>query len=170
MRTFVKFLTVFAVSGMFVACNNKAKEPEPVPVPETPKEEVYQPVHQTTTVDLKKAKKYAYFNTPTAEAATFVEVLYGQKEQYVQPIVVKYAYANGDTYTYTIPEEFGIWRNEADRLRVIYDDKCTVWIQGQTKAGKFHEFIFYGNPQFNGKKIKPNSYRNLPAGEIVYRK
>lgn len=170
MKTFVKFLAVFAVAGMFASCNKDNKEPETAPVPDTPKEEVYQPVHNSSTVDLKTAKKYAYYNAPTSSPAASVQVLYDQKAPYTQPIVVKYTYANGDTYTYTVPADFGLWRNEAGRFRVIYDDKGTVWMQGQTKAGKFHELIFYGDPQFNGKKIKPNSYRNLPAGEIKYRK
>lgn len=169
MKTFVKSLAVFAVAGMFASCDKENKESETAPVPEPPKVEAYQPVHSSTTVDMKKIKKYAYFNAPMSTAAVSVQVLYDQNAPYVQPITVKYSYANGDTHTYTVPAEFGLWRNEAGRLRVVSDDKGTVWMQGQTKNGSFHELIFYGDPQFNGKKIKPNSYRNLPAGEIKYR-
>ncbi len=170
MKTFVKCFAVFAVAGMLASCNKENKAPETAPEPVAPKAEAYQPVHQSSTVDLKSARKYAYFNAPTPTAAASVDVLYDRKAPYVQPVVVKYTYANGDTYTYTVPAEFGLWRNEAGRLRVVIDDKATVWLQGQTKGGKFHELIFYGDPQFNGKKIKPNTYRNLPAGEIKYRK
>ena len=80
-----------------------------------------------------------------------------------------YVYPNGDTFTYVI-NNFFVWPNQNGRDRIITDGDCTVWIQGQTKGGKFYEFVFYGDPKHNGSKIKPNSYRNLPAGEIKYRK
>lgn len=164
-----KFFVLCAIASMLASCNSEKKE-APVAEPPAPKKEVYQPVHQSSTVDLKTAKKYTYLNAPLQTAATSVTVDYDQKTPYAKPITVKYSYANGDTYTYTIPADFGLWKNQAKRFRVVSDDKCTIWLQGQTKNGKFHEFVFYGDPQYNGKKIKPNSYKNLPAGEIRYRK
>jgi hypothetical protein len=95
-----------------------------------------------------------------------VAVNYSKKAPYVKPIEVKYSYKNGDTYTYVIPSTFALWQNEAGKLRVVVDRENTVWLQGQTKSGKFHELIFYGNPKFNGTKIKPNSY----VDEIRYSK
>lgn len=154
--------------GMLASCGKKKVE-ETV-VTEAPKQEVYKPVSKSSTVDLKTAKKYDYRNAPMNSRAASVSVDYDQKTPYAKPITIKFSYANGDSYVYTIPAEFGLWKNEAGRFRVVADNNCTVWIQGQTKSGKFHEFIFYGDPKYNGKKIKPNSYRNLPAGEIVYRK
>lgn len=154
------------MAGMFASCGNK-KEAEVV-VNEPPKQEVYQPKHQAGTVDLKTTKTYNYVNAPMNARATSVRVDYDPKTLY-KPITIKYSYANGDSYTWTVPKEFGLWANEAGKLRVVSDNNCTVWIQGQTR-GKFLEFVFYGDPANNGKKVKPNSYRNLPAGEIVYRK
>lgn len=165
MKQFIMFCMCAAV---LASCSEKK---EPVVEPQEPqKEVVYQPVHRTMTVDLKTASKYGYYNAPNDVPATAVVVTYDQKLPYAQPVVVKFSYANGDSFTYTIPAEFGLWKNEAGRFRVISDDACTVWVQGQTKNGKFHEFVFYGDPRYNGGKIKPNSYRNLPAGEIRYRK
>ncbi len=151
-----------------VSCKSKDKAPETAPEP--PKKEVYTPVHKSTTVDLTKIKTYNYFDAPMRTAASSVAVDYDQNRPYARPITVKYRYSNGDTYTYTVPADFGLWDNEAGRLRVVIDGENTVWLQGQTKKGKFCEFVFYGNPKYNGTKVKPNSYRNLPAGEIKYRK
>ncbi|MBE6454495.1 MAG: hypothetical protein E7017_06425 [Alphaproteobacteria bacterium] len=167
MKTFQIF-AMFAMLVMLASCADKKKE-EPVVTPAPPPVEVYQPKHQTTAIDLNTVKKYEYFNSPTSAPATSVEVKYNATP-YTEPIVVRYTYSNGDTYTYEIPKNFGIWKNEAGKLRVVKDADCTVWIQGQTKQGKFHELTFYGNPKYNGTKIKPNSYRNLPAGEIKYSK
>lgn len=162
----VKILALFAICIFAVSCN-KEQAPAPEPVPEAP--EVYQPQNVQEFVDLTKVKTYNYYKAPKADlSAASVAVTYDEKVLY-QPIKIKYTYANGDTYTYTIPAEFGLWANEAGRLRVVTDKQNTVWLQGQTKTGKFCEFVFYGDPAFNGKKIRPNSYRNLPAGEIVYR-
>lgn len=160
---------MFAVVSMLASCSKKQEAVETNVVPETPKQEVYQPQHQSSTVDLSTARKYAYFNAPLDAPATSVAVNYDQKAPYAKPIEVVYSYANGDTFVYTIPAEFGLWKNSAGRFRVISDAECTVWLQGQTKSGKFHEFVFFGNPKYNGTKVKPNSYRNLPAGEIKYR-
>lgn len=167
-----KIFGTFAICAMacvFVtSCGNK-KEEVPAPAPEPVVEEVYQPQHTSVTVDLKTIKTYNYTAAPEGAPATSVVVNYDQKKPY-QPIEIKFTYANGDTRTYIVPADFGLWKNQSGRFRVVSDDKCTVWLQGQTKKGKFCEFVFYGDPQFNGKKIKPNSYRNLPAGEIKYRK
>ena len=163
------FLMLFAIAlSIMVSCKEEPKEQPVLPTPEPPKKEVYQPQHQSTIVDLSSKKTYEYINTPSSQKAKSVVVDYDTKEAYAKPIIIKYSYENGDTYTYTIPKEFGLWENENGRLRVITDDNCTVWLQGQTKKGIFKEFVFYGNPNFNGKKIKPNSYLNLPAGMIQY--
>ena len=166
MKNFIIFAFI-AVALCVTSCKKEQPAPEPVkdPVPE-----VYQPVHTGKTVDLASAETYSYFNAPTNNVAQFVSVKYDSKTPYKAPIVIEYSYSNGDTYTYTIPKDFGLWENEAGYLRVVTDKENTVWLQGQTKKGKFHEFIFYGNPKFNGKKIKPNSYLNHPAGVIKYAK
>ncbi len=169
MKKFFGMLAIVAIASMCASCNEEKKVAE-APAPAPVKKEVYQPQHNAQAVDLKTAKKYHYFNAPTASPATAVVVNYNEKTPYAAPIEVKFNYANGDTFTYTIPAEFGLWKNQAGKFRVISDNKCTVWIQGQEKNGKFHEFVFYGDPKHNGTKIKPNSYRNLPAGEIKYRK
>ena len=162
------FLVLAMACMLVVSCGKKQKE-EVVTVPEPPKPEVYQPVHKSQIVDFKTAKTYAYNFAPSNVAAKAVEVNYDVREYYTKPIEVVFIYPNGDTFTYVL-NNFGIWDNENGKPRVIADDNCTVWIQGQTKYGKFHEFVFYGDPKYNGSKIKPNSYRNLPAGEIKYRK
>lgn len=162
MKTIKLFALCAMVCMLAVSCGKKKEVTE-----SAPKVEQYQPKHEKAVVDLKNIKSYNYFNAPMATAAKSVVVTYDPEVLY-QPITIKYGYENGDTYTYTIPVEFGLWENEAGRLRVVSDAEGTVWLQGQTKAGKFCEFVFYGNPKYNGKKIKPNSYRNLPAGEIVY--
>ena len=125
----------------------------------------YTPQHVLKQVDLSNLTTYNYIDAPAGAAAVSVEVKYSP--ELYSPIEIKYKYANGDTRTYVL-NGFGLWENEVGRLRVV-TDKTTVWLQGQTKAGKFCEFVFYGNPKDNGKKISPNSYRNLPDGEIVYR-
>lgn len=166
MKKFSLILALFMVV-MFVACNKEETKTQEQTVPQTPqKEEVYQPVHSSTVVDLKTAKKYQYFAAPSNAVANSVSVDYDAKTPYAKPIVVKYAYPNGDTYTYTVPETFGLWTNQAGKFRVVTDKENTVWIQGQEKNGKFHEFVFIGNPQHNGIKIKPNSYTE----KIKYRK
>lgn len=164
-----KIFVMFAIASILASCGGKKQQEETV-APEPPKQEVYQPKHQTETIDLKTAKKYDYRNAPTASPATSVVVKYDPKTPYAQPIEVTYTYENGDTFTYVIPAEFGLWKNQSGKFRVISDDACTVWLQGQTKKGKFHEFVLPGDPKYNGVKIKPNSYRNLPSGEIKYRK
>lgn len=159
---------MIAFVSMLASCSQKSEPVETV-VLEPPKQEVYQPKHQSATIDLNTAKKYDYRNAPLDVPATSVVVNYDPKVPYAKPIEVVYSYANGDTFTFMIPADFGLWKNSAGRFRVISDAEGTVWLQGQTKSGKFHEFVFYGNPEYNGTKIKPNSYRNLPAGEIKYR-
>lgn len=166
MKKFFGMLAFVAIASMFASCGDKEKKVETTPVPEPVKEEVYQPQHQTKDIDLKTVKKYNYFAAPVAAPAASVVVNYDQKKPYAQPVEVKYTYANGDTYTYTIPADFGLWKNTAGKFRVITDNEGTVWMQGQTKKGKFCEFVFYGDPKHNGSKIKPNSYKN----EIRYRK
>lgn len=168
MKTIIRSIAFCVVTILVCACQEKKPEPAPAPV-EPAKKEVYQPKHQSSTVDLKSIAKYEYVNAPFNEPAISVDVTYDPKVVYKRPIMIKYKYANGDSYTYTIPSEFGLWPNEAGKLRVITDDECTVWLQGQTKKGRFHELIFYGNPKYNGKKIKPNSYLNPPSGEIKYK-
>ena len=165
MKKFIGILTVIVMVGMLASCGKKKQEV----IPETPKQEAYVPVAKSMTIDLKTAKKYDYRNAPMPTKATKVVVTYG-KEPYTQPTVIKYTYANGDSYTYTVPATFGLWENENGKIRVLQNQDCTVWIQGQTKGGTFHEFVFYGDPKYNGTKVKPNSYKNLPAGEIKYQK
>ena len=147
------------------SCKEQKQESEPVQAPVV---EVYQPAYFDYMVALTNAKTYAYFNAPCDMAAKTVKVSYDAKTPYAEPIVIKYTYSNGDTHTYTISKDFGLWANELGRLRVVIDEYNTVWLQGQTKKGKFHEFVFYGDPKFNGKKIKPNSYTNHPVGVINY--
>ena len=169
MKRFFYFCVLFALAiGVLTACKAKKETPveEPAAVAE---QEVYQPKHQSQTIDLSSVKTYEYVSAPTSQVATSVAVSYNKQAPYKEPVVIKYLYSNGDSYTYTIPSNFGLWCNEVGRIRVIIDKENTVWLQGQTKKGKFHEFIFYGNPKFNGKKIKPNSYLNLPDGLIEYR-
>lgn len=171
MKKFFGMLAFVMIASLFASCSEEKKVPTPsAPAETAPVEEVYQPKHDAQTVDLKIAKKYQYFTAPTSEPATSVVINYNQKRPYVDPVEVKFNYANGDTYTYTIPATFGLRKNQAGKFRVISDNECTVWIQGQEKNGRFHEFVFYGDPKYNGTKIKPNSYRNHPAGEIRYRK
>ena len=164
MRNFIIYLAFIAIALSVTACKQKQ---EPAPVQEPPVE-VYQPVHTSQTVDLAATDKYIYFRAPLNDVAQSVKVSYDAKTPYAAPIAIVYTYQNGDTYTYTIPKDFGLWNNEYGRLRVVIDKENTVWLQGQTRKGQFHEFIFYGNPKFNGKKIKPNSYINHPEGIIKY--
>ena len=146
------------------ACGNK-EEKAPVSAPAPVEKPAYQPKHTTTTVDLTKGlKKYNYVAAPTGAPAVSVSVDYGKP--YTKPTTVKFVYANGDTRTLVVPADFGLWNNSKGTPRVVTDKACTVWLQGQTKKGKFCEFVFFGDPQYNGKKVKPNSYR----GEIKYRK
>lgn len=162
MKSIIKWaLCIMVVAFAAVSCKQKE-----APVQEA-KPEVYVPKHVVEHVDLNNIKTYNYINAPAGAAAISVVVNYRTDKLY-EPIEIKYSYKNGDTRTYIVPKEFGLWENEAGRLRVVADN-TTVWLQGQTKAGKFCEFVFYGDPKHNGKKITPNSYRNLPAGEIVYR-
>lgn len=162
MKTFMKMaVCIMIVALAAVSCKKKEEAPVQEPV-----KEVYTPKHTLEQVDLSNLKTYNYISAPAGAAAVSVAVEYSETELYT-PIKIKYKYANGDTRTYVL-DGFGLWANEAGRLRVVAD-QTTVWLQGQTKAGKFCEVVFYGDPKNNGKKIKPNSYRNLPAGEIVYR-
>jgi hypothetical protein len=162
-------VSVFAIS--IASCKEEKKVKTTPPVVEEPKApEVYTPVNQSVNVDVNTSSTYVYYPAPTNQVANSVRIDYDEKTPYAKPIIITYTYDNADTYTYIIPQEFGLWENEAGKLRVISDEECTVWLQGQTKDGKFHEFIFYGNPKFNGRKIKPNSYLNHPSGLIKYRK
>ena len=165
MKNFIISLAFIAIALSVVSCKQKQ---EPAPVITEPVVEVYQPVHTSQTIDLSSAGKYTYFAAPLNDVAQSVKVSYDTQTPYAKPIVIVYTYSNGDTYTYTIPQDFGLWNNEYGRLRVVIDKENTVWLQGQSKKGKFHEFVFYGNPKFNGKKIKPNSYHNHPEGIIKY--
>ena len=168
MKKFMKVIAMLVIAVTVASCNKK-EESVPVPVQE-PVKEVYQPKHEQQEVKLEGLQKYNYFQAPQTQAATSVSVDYDQKTPYGKPISVKYTYANGDTYTFVVPADFGLWKNQAGKFRVVSDDKSTVWLQGQSKKGRLMEFVFYGDPKYNGTKIKPNSYRNLPAGEIKYRK
>jgi hypothetical protein len=161
MKQFMKMFAIIAMFALMVsACKQKKEE---APMPEAPKAEVYQPQHKTAVVDLKTAKKYHYVAAPMNTAAKTVTVNFDGKNPY-QTILVTFVYVNGDTFIYTVPDEFGIWKNEIGKWRIL-NDGSTVWMQGQTKQGKFHEFIFYSDPKNNAKKIKPNSY----TGVIAYR-
>lgn len=160
------FMLLAFVCLLTVSC--KDKKSEEVVVPDPPKQEVYQPNHLSKTIDFTSTKTYNYFSAPTNVVAKEVEVNYDKRESYTKPIEVVYIYPSGDTFTYVL-KDFGIWTNENGMYRVLTDKDCTVWIQGQTKSGKFREFVFYGNPKHNGKKISPNSYYNLPDGVIKYR-
>lgn len=157
MRTF-KIFAIVAIATMCVCCGKKTKQE---PVVQQPEKVAYKPIHHAITVGIETAETYAYFRAANEVPAKSVQVNYGEP---YSPIVIKYTYSNGDTYTYTL-KDFGLWENEAGKLRVMTDKEHTVWLQGQTKNGKFHEFVFFGNPKFNGRKITPNSYR----GEIKYR-
>lgn len=171
MKKFFTLLVVAAMAGTLASCSKEKeqKSVEPVTTPE-PQVEAYQPVHQSTTVDPRSSKRYAYFNAPQEVPAISVMINYDATNAAASPIEVTYGYANGDTYTYTIPAGFYIRYNQSGQPRIIVDDQNTVWIQGQRKGDEFHEFVFYGDPKYNGTKIKPNSYRNQPGGEIKYRK
>lgn len=161
MKQFMKMFAIIAMFALMVsACKQKKVE---APLPETPKPEVYQSQHKTAVVDLKTAKKYHYVAAPMNTAAKTVTVNFDGKNPY-QTILVTFVYVNGDTFIYTVPDEFGIWKNEVGKWRIL-NDGSTVWMQGQTKQGKFHELIFYGDPRNNAKKITPNSY----TGVIAYR-
>ena len=166
MKKFLSFSFAIAIAAITLAsCNSDEKKPAPAPqAPPQPKKEVYQPKHQSQTVDLTTPKKYVYYKAPQNTAATSVDIKYDPATEYT-PIEITYKYANGDTYTYNISADFGLWPNEAGKLRIMSDSENTVWLQGQTKNGAFHEFIFYGNPKFNDQRIKPNSY----VDDIRYR-
>lgn len=173
MKKFFSYLAIFAMILVCVSCGSKEEQATPdltsKPVTEPAKQEVYQPVHKSENVNAMRCKKYNYFAAPLATPATSVQVDY--TTPYKSDVIVKYTYANGDTYTYTIAKTYGLWTNaQTGNYKVICDDKCTVWLQGQTYTGGFHEFVFYADPALNGTKIKPNSFKNLPAGEIKYRK
>lgn len=168
MKSLMKVLAMFIIAMAVASCNKK-QESVPAPIPE-PVKEVYQPKHEQQEIKLDGLQKYNYFQAPQAQAAASVSVDYDAKTPYAKPIAVKYTYANGDTYTFIIPADFGLWKNQAGKFRVVSDAETTVWLQGQSKKGRFIEFVFYGNPKYNGTKVKPNSYRNPPAGEIKYRK
>ena len=167
MRKVIILFTLIAIALGVSSCQKKQAVCEPTPEV-TPVVQEYQPVHHQNNVDLNEVEKYHYFYAPSTEIPKYVNVKYNQTEPYADPILVEYHYQNGDTFTYVISSDFGLWENEYGRLRVVIDEQATVWMQGQTKQGKFHEFIFYGDPSFNGTKIKPNSYYNHPDGMIKY--
>ena len=169
MRKTIIIFALIAVAIGVTSCQKKQEVCNQVHCQTEPVASPYQPVHMEISIDLNSGEKYHYFNAPTTGSAKFVTVKYDQKTPYAAPILVKYHYDNGDTYTYVIPSNFGLWNNEYGRLRVVVDEEATVWMQGQTKQGRFHEFIFYGNPAFNDKKIKPNSYYNHPNGVIKHK-
>ncbi len=170
MKNFFNSLALFAMFVMCVACGGQKEDSaQTKPAPEPVKQEAYQPVHKSEAVNAMRCKKYNYYVAPKAEAATSVSVDY--TTPYKTDVSVKFTYKNGDTYTYSIAKTYGLWANEKNgKYKVVVDDKCTVWLQGQTYSGGYHEFVFYGDPQYKGTKIKPNSFKNLPAGEIKYRK
>ena len=163
-----KIIIVLVMACIFVSCKKKQEEVEVVPVEQPQKEEVYQPSHKKTVVNFGETIMYNYYKAPSASVASSVKVNFDANKPYTQPIEVVYSYPKGDTYTYVL-ENFGVWQNESGKYRIITDEKNTVWIQGQTKTGNFKEFVFFGDPKYNGSKIAPNSYRNLPKGEIRYR-
>lgn len=164
-KSIIMMMLAFACI-VLVSCKQKTQEvPYVEPVLE---DEIYEPIATWKVVDYTSTT-YNYYNAPCNIAADCVEVVYDGYDIYACPIEIEYIYQNGDTYTYIL-EDFGIWQNSEGSYRIIVDDECTVWVQGQTAAGKFYEFVFYGDPRYNGMKISPNSYRNLPAGEIKYRK
>ena len=167
MKKYIIIFSLIAMAMSVSSCQKKQAE-QPVVEPEVIVEE-YQPVHHHQTIDLAQADRYTYFYAPIDDYAQSVNVSYNHKCAYAAPIVITYYYENGDTYTYTIPQDFGLWKNEYGRFRVVTDSECTVWLQGQTKSGKFHELVFYGNPYYDGTKITPNSYINHPKGVIGYR-
>lgn len=165
MRKFKFFAMIAVVAALFVSCGESGKDvKDSAPAPE-PQKEVYKPVSQSVVIDLATAKRYDYRTAPKDVPAKEVKVTYNQKRPYAEPIVITYTYDNGDTYVYTIPKDFGLWKNSAGKFRVITDQNNTVWLQGQSKKGKPHEFVFFGDPKYNNTKVKPNSYR----GEIRYR-
>lgn len=175
MKKVLGFLAIFA---MFVTAScNKTEEKVAEPVaPSTAVQEqqtvqsvATNPVVQTKALNAMKLKKYNYFAAPMDQAATGVVVDY--TTPYKSDVSVKFMYADGSTYTYTIAKTYGLWANlKTGKYKVVTDDQCTVWLQGSTYSGGYHEFVFYGDPKNNGKKIKPSSFKNLPAGQIVYRK
>lgn len=166
-KNVILMLFAIVLSVVVSSCKEEKKELA-TSVSETVEVKTYQPKHQSKVVDLSSKETYVYVNAPTKHKARSVTVDYDPKIPYAKPIVIKYSYGNGDTYTYTVPKDFGLWKNQNGKFRVITDDECTVWVQGQIRNGKFKELIFYGNPENNGKKIKPNSYYNLPVGLIRY--
>ena len=169
MKKFIILLMLFAASfSMMTSCQKKQTSVETQPVMEEPVVNTPQVVHIYDTIKLKDLNHYTYFNAPNDEAVTDVCVKYDTKHPYAAPIIVKYTYQNGDTYTYIIPEEFGLRKNEYGRFRIIQDGFHTVWMQGQNNKGYLYEIVFYGDPQFNLSKIKPNSYFKHPYGSIRY--
>ncbi len=161
-----KIILLCAIAGLFTACANKQEEAPAAPAENTPVEEVYLPQHQTKALEAKELRKYNYYNAPTAAAASKVVVTYDEKNSSAKPIEVAFSYPNGDSFVYTLPAGFSLWKNSAGKVRIVSDGEQTVWLQGQTKKGKFCEFVFFGDPKHNGAKIKPNSY----TGKITYRK
>ena len=163
-----KIIMLMLACMCLLAVSCKDKKTEEVVVPEV-QQEVYQPMHLSETINYGATKTYNYFSAPNTVAAKEVEVNHDKREPYTKPIEVVFIYPNGDTFTYVL-KDFGVWKNENGMYRILTDKNCTVWIQGQTKDGKFKEFVFYGNPKYDGCKISPNSYYNLPDGVIKYRK
>ena len=169
MKKFIILFAFFAIAlSAMTSCQKKQVVEEVQTVCEMPAVAPYQPVHFMDTLKLKDLNCYTYFNAPTEEVPKSVTVKYDTKYPYTAPIIVCYTYQNGDTYTYIVPEEFGLRTNEIGRFKIIQDDELTVWMQGQTSNGRFYEFVFYGNEKFNSVKIKPNSHYNHPHGVIKY--
>lgn len=164
MRKYLFSLVITFVAGAFVSCDNEqqTKESSDEPIVD---EVSYVPVQRDSTIDLTAMKHYNYFDAPINAVASSVEVFY-DKTPYSAPTKVVYTYDSGDTFTYLIPSEFGLWVNESGFFRVVTDSLMTVWMQGQTKDGKLIEFVFFGTPDLNGSKIKPNSY--FKNGKILY--
>ena len=78
MKQLMKVVAIIAMFALMVsACKQKKSE---APLPETPKQEVYQPQHKTAVVDLKGAKTYHYFAAPMSSAAKSVTVSFDNKK------------------------------------------------------------------------------------------
>lgn len=162
-----KILLSLAVIGLLASCGNNDAEKDVAK--QTTPQEVEKPTpppvkHDVNTVDFKSMKKYNYVNAPKTVAAKSVVVNYDAKNPYAKPLEVVFTYSNGDTFKYVL-QDFALWNNQAGKPRLVADASNTVWLQGQTKNGKFCEFVFFGDPKHNGSKISPNSYKN----QIKYR-
>ena len=167
MKKSIILFAFFAIAlSVMVSCQKK--QPTNVTEPVEPEvAEVYQPVHQTEHIKLADLNCYTYYASPTTVAALDVIIKYDE-QPYAASTSVTYFYENGDTYTYVLPKEFAIRKNELGRLRIVQDQYHTVWIQGQNAKGMLYEVVFIGDPVHDGYKIRPNSYKNHPYGVIEY--